>query len=72
MEFLVFLRRQVFYGLELRKGDRILTSQHEYGANFNAYLQARTRAPVSSLPIACGVPGPPSLVCAMQAPPQPP
>jgi len=32
---------QVFYGLRLRAGDRILTSQHEYAANLNAFLQAR-------------------------------
>ena len=32
---------QVFYGLELQHGDRILTSQHEYSSNFTAFLQAR-------------------------------
>ena len=43
---------QVFYGLELRQGDRILTSQHEYSSNFTAFLQAR-RAAAPAAPHAC-------------------
>ena len=35
---------QVFYGLELRQGDRILTSQQEYASNYTAFLQARRPA----------------------------
>ena len=33
---------QVFGGLKLRAGDRILTSVSEYGSNFLAYLQVHT------------------------------
>ncbi|KAK9837100.1 hypothetical protein WJX81_002716 [Elliptochloris bilobata] len=43
---------QVFYGLELSQGDRILTSQHEYSSNYNAFLQVgrRTGAAVEVIP----------------------
>jgi cysteine desulfurase/selenocysteine lyase len=30
---------QVFYGIPFKKGDRILTSVIEYGANYIAFLQ---------------------------------
>ena len=30
---------QVFYGIPFQKADRILTSVHEYAANYIAYLQ---------------------------------
>ncbi|KAK9862697.1 hypothetical protein WJX84_002020 [Apatococcus fuscideae] len=35
--------QQVFFGLPLAKGDRILTSQAEYGSNYLAYIQAMRR-----------------------------
>ena len=30
-------------GIDFKKGDRVLTSQHEYGTNFINYLQAQRR-----------------------------
>ena len=33
------MAEQVFFGLPFQKGDRILTSQAEYGSNYLAYIQ---------------------------------
>ncbi|CAK0787116.1 hypothetical protein CVIRNUC_010332 [Coccomyxa viridis] len=43
---------QVFYGIPFQKGDRILTSVHEYAANYIAYLQVvkRTGAVIEVIP----------------------
>ena len=35
---------QVFYGLPIKGGDRILTSVMEYGSNYIAFLQASADA----------------------------
>lgn len=35
------MAEQVFFGLSFQKGDRILTSQAEYGSNYLAYIQVR-------------------------------
>ena len=47
---------QVFFGLPFSRGDRILTSQAEYGSNYLAYIQVRYEAKASnSLVGACSI-----------------